>query len=89
MKQVLLHCCCAPCSSAIIEWMLANGVRPMNALLIKPLVCVESIVSPHAHNEIRFSVPITLLFARKLQKKLLISQNSSMFAQIICYIMYG
>lgn len=27
-KQVLLHCCCAPCSSAIIEWMLANGVRP-------------------------------------------------------------
>lgn len=28
MKEVLLHCCCAPCSSAIIEWMLANDVRP-------------------------------------------------------------
>lgn len=28
MKKVLLHCCCAPCSSAILEWMLANGVRP-------------------------------------------------------------
>ncbi len=28
MEQILLHCCCAPCSSAIIEWMLANGVRP-------------------------------------------------------------
>lgn len=28
MKEVLLHCCCAPCSAAIIEWMLANGVRP-------------------------------------------------------------
>ena len=28
MKQVLLHCCCAPCSSAILEWMLANDVRP-------------------------------------------------------------
>lgn len=27
-KQVLLHCCCAPCSSAILEWMLAHGVRP-------------------------------------------------------------
>lgn len=26
--EVLLHCCCAPCSAAIIEWMLANGVRP-------------------------------------------------------------
>ena len=26
--EVLLHACCAPCSSAIVEWMLANGVRP-------------------------------------------------------------
>ena len=23
-----MHACCAPCSSAIVEWMLANGVRP-------------------------------------------------------------
>lgn len=28
MKSVLLHCCCAPCSSAILEWMLNNDVRP-------------------------------------------------------------
>lgn len=28
ISHVLLHCCCAPCSSAILEWMLANGVRP-------------------------------------------------------------
>ena len=27
-KEVLLHACCAPCSSAIVEWMLANGVCP-------------------------------------------------------------
>ncbi len=27
--DVLLHACCAPCSSAIVEWMLANGVRPV------------------------------------------------------------
>ena len=27
-EQVLLHCCCAPCSSAIIECMLANGIKP-------------------------------------------------------------
>lgn len=27
--KVLLHCCCAPCSSAIIEWMLANGEQPV------------------------------------------------------------
>lgn len=28
-KVVLLHCCCAPCSSAILEWMLDNGVEPV------------------------------------------------------------
>ena len=27
-REVLLHACCAPCSSAIVEWLLANGVRP-------------------------------------------------------------
>ena len=27
-REVLLHACCAPCSSAIVEWMLANGMRP-------------------------------------------------------------
>ena len=26
--RVLLHACCAPCSSAIVEWMLAVGVQP-------------------------------------------------------------
>lgn len=29
MKKVLLHCCCAPCSSAIMEWMLQNDVVPV------------------------------------------------------------
>lgn len=27
-ERLLLHACCAPCSSAIVEWMLANGLRP-------------------------------------------------------------
>ena len=27
--EVLLHACCAPCSSAIVEWMLAHEVRPV------------------------------------------------------------
>ena len=26
--KVLLHSCCAPCSSAIIECLVANGIRP-------------------------------------------------------------
>ena len=26
--RVLLHTCCAPCSSAIVECLLANGLRP-------------------------------------------------------------
>ena len=25
---MLLHACCAPCSSAIVEWLTANNVRP-------------------------------------------------------------
>lgn len=29
MTQVLLHCCCAPCSSAIIEWMMQHEVMPV------------------------------------------------------------
>jgi len=27
-REVLLHACCAPCSSAIVEWLMQNGVRP-------------------------------------------------------------
>ena len=27
-KSVLLHACCAPCSSAIVECMLRNGMKP-------------------------------------------------------------
>jgi len=27
-SRVLLHACCAPCSSAIVEWMLQNDVHP-------------------------------------------------------------
>ena len=26
--RILLHCCCAPCSTAIIEWMVGEGLRP-------------------------------------------------------------
>jgi predicted adenine nucleotide alpha hydrolase (AANH) superfamily ATPase len=28
MQTILLHTCCAPCSAAIIEWLLAEGFRP-------------------------------------------------------------
>ena len=27
--RVVLHCCCAPCSSAILEWMDHHGVEPV------------------------------------------------------------
>ena len=29
MQRILLHTCCAPCSAAIIEWLIANDVRPV------------------------------------------------------------
>ncbi len=28
-EGVLLHACCAPCSSAITEWMIQNDIRPV------------------------------------------------------------
>jgi len=28
-ERVLLHACCAPCSSAIVEWMMAHGIEPV------------------------------------------------------------
>lgn len=28
MSEILLHACCAPCSSAIVEWLLQHDVRP-------------------------------------------------------------
>jgi Uncharacterized protein conserved in bacteria len=28
LHEVLLHACCAPCSSAIVEWMMQHEVRP-------------------------------------------------------------
>ena len=28
-RQVLLHACCAPCSSAIVEWLLAHEIEPI------------------------------------------------------------
>ena len=27
-REVLLHACCAPCSSAIVEWLVQHEVRP-------------------------------------------------------------
>lgn len=29
METVLLHTCCAPCSAAILEWMLNDNIRPV------------------------------------------------------------
>ena len=28
VSEVLLHACCAPCSSAIVEWLMQHEVRP-------------------------------------------------------------
>lgn len=27
-KRILLHCCCAPCSGAVVECLVQNGLRP-------------------------------------------------------------
>lgn len=28
-SKIILHTCCAPCSAAIIEWLLNNGIEPV------------------------------------------------------------
>ena len=43
---VLLHTCCAPCSSAIIEAMLANGITPV-------IYYCNPNIYPHEEYEIR------------------------------------
>ncbi|MDR1356197.1 MAG: epoxyqueuosine reductase QueH [Tannerellaceae bacterium] len=43
---LLLHTCCAPCSAAILEWMLANDIRPT-------LFYFNPNISPRAEYEIR------------------------------------
>ena len=29
LHEVMLHACCAPCSSAIVEWLMQHDVRPV------------------------------------------------------------
>ena len=45
-REVLLHACCAPCSSAIVEWMLAHDVRPT-------IFCYNPNIFPLEEYEIR------------------------------------
>ena len=28
-REVVLHACCAPCSSAIVEWMVQHELKPV------------------------------------------------------------
>ena len=44
--KILLHTCCAPCSAAIIEWMLAHDIRPA-------LFYFNPNIYPHDEYEIR------------------------------------
>ena len=46
LHEVLLHACCAPCSSAIVEWMLANGIKPT-------IFYYNPNIFPHEEYEIR------------------------------------
>ena len=46
LTEVLLHACCAPCSSAIVEWMLAHGIRPT-------IFYYNPNIYPHEEYEIR------------------------------------
>ena len=44
--EVLLHACCAPCSSAIVEWLLAHDIQPV-------IFCYNPNIFPLEEYEIR------------------------------------
>ena len=44
--RVLLHACCAPCSSAIVEWLLAHQIEPV-------IYYYNPNIYPHEEYEIR------------------------------------
>lgn len=48
MEKIVLHCCCAPCSAAILEWMAGNGFSPL-------LYYYNPNIFPQAEYEIRKS----------------------------------
>ena len=45
-QRVLLHACCAPCSSAIVEWLQAHGIQPV-------IYYFNPNIYPEAEHEIR------------------------------------
>ncbi len=53
-QRILLHSCCAPCSAAIVECMLSNGMRPT-------VYFSNSNIYPHKEYEIRKSEIIRFL----------------------------
>lgn len=59
MKDVLLHCCCAPCSSAIIEWMMANDLRP-TLYFCNPNIYPEQEYLIRKHELLRYASQLSL-----------------------------
>lgn len=45
-SRILLHCCCAPCSGAIVETLVAAGIEPV-------LFFSNSNITPHSEYELR------------------------------------
>lgn len=52
-RKVLLHSCCAPCSSAIIECLLANDIRP-TVYYYNPNIYPEAEYEARKREAIRF-----------------------------------
>ena len=60
MKDILLHTCCAPCSAAIIEWMIAEGFRPA-------LFFYNPNIYPRVEYELRKSELVRYAHAQKIE----------------------
>lgn len=60
-NRVLLHSCCAPCSSAIIECMLENGIRP-TVFYCNPNIYPQEEYEIRKNEAIRFVTSLSLDF---------------------------
>lgn len=61
VKEVLLHSCCAPCSGAVVECLLNNGIRP-TMFYYNPNIFPKEEYEKRKQEEIRFCESLGVKF---------------------------
>jgi predicted adenine nucleotide alpha hydrolase (AANH) superfamily ATPase len=61
VKEVLLHSCCAPCSGAVLECLLNNGIQP-TMFYYNPNIFPEEEYEKRKQEEIRYCASLGVKF---------------------------